>query len=83
MCAREQRICRSKVRYLTGAAAGESAHEKNLATEFALMLVGYHCPWCGMYHLTKSRPNTAARKRVEKRRRRWLSDALERQRESA
>jgi len=74
-CHRERARCQAKTRYLTQQAVNAQAAKLNAEMNYARMLAGYACPWCGFHHLTRAKPGTARWKRVEKKRRRSMFDA--------
>ncbi len=77
-CQKAQAHCRTKVRYPDPIVASLASQDINVATEWERMLVPYRCRWCSEWHLTStsgktSRTDRTRAKRVEKRRRRWLT----------
>jgi hypothetical protein len=76
-CEYQRRICRSKTKFGDYEIAHTHAREKNILTGWGLMLVPYECCWCGDWHVTRARRNHYGKARwnkVEKERRRWLTE---------
>lgn len=72
-CAIDRNVCERKRVFAHWATADDLVRLINETTEYARPVTRYRCRWCDFWHLT-SRMNRDRARRVEKARRRWLTE---------
>lgn len=75
-CDYQRSVCRTKREFGSWDEAHDETFAKNIETGWGLMLAPYQCAWCGQWHITRARRiyrKSSRWRRVEKERRRWLT----------
>lgn len=71
VCARDEAVCKRKIRFATWQEANEWVTEYNESTGYTRPVTRYPCRWCNGWHM-KTAKDPRTRARVERARRKWL-----------